>query len=99
MLGVEGIFFPLLITVIIVHAFSYQDGTSLEVNMLYKRSRPRLYNCSRKKKEDKKGKKFGLLSIWYLTVSLCSTDTSSMKPCCVRNVSDTRVGHRCHVYF
>jgi len=32
-------------------------------------------------------------------IHLCSTDTSIMEPCCVRNVSDTRIGHTCRVYF
>ena len=31
--------------------------------------------------------------------ALCSTDTSIMETCRVRNVSNTRVEHTCHVYF
>ena len=30
---------------------------------------------------------------------LCSTNTSIMESCCVRNVSDPRVGYACRVYF
>ena len=31
--------------------------------------------------------------------NLCSMDTSIMEPYRVRNVSNTRVGHTCHLYF
>jgi len=30
---------------------------------------------------------------------LCNTETSIMEMCRVRNVSDTRIGHPCRVYF
>jgi len=38
-------------------------------------------------------------SIFIFKDNLCSTDTSIMEPCRVRNMSDTRVGYPCRVCF